>query len=72
MNLPDCYDPANQADTLQKEWDRKCEAFPRCDKCGGSLYPHDTYTELGDHLYCEKCIEANTHSVADLASDIFD
>lgn len=66
MKLPDCYDPAAQEDRRQAEHDAKCEAFPRCDECGGSLYPHDTYTEIGGHLYCEKCISDNTHLVDNL------
>lgn len=72
MTLPDYYEADRMADAIQLEYDRKCEAFPRCDQCGGSLYPHDTYTELGDCLYCETCVDHNTHAVADLASDIFD
>lgn len=66
MNLPDCYDPAVQEDRRQAEYDAECEAFPHCDECGGSLYPHDTYTEIGGHLYCEKCIRLNTHLVDNL------
>lgn len=62
MNLPDCYDPVTQEVRRQAEYDTKCEAFPRCDECGGSLYPHDTYTELGGKLYCGKCVHLNTHS----------
>lgn len=66
MNLPDCYDPAVQENRRQAEYDAKCAAFHRCAECGGSLYPHDTYTELGGKLYCEKCVSDNTHSVDDL------
>ena len=66
MNLPNCYDPAEQEDCRQAEWDTKCEAFPHCAECGGSLYPHDTYTEIGGHLYCGKCISENTYSVDNL------
>ena len=66
MKLPNCYDPAEQEDRRQAEFHAKCEAFPRCAECGGSLYPHDTYIELGDRLYCEKCVRLNTHSVDNL------
>lgn len=66
MQIPDCYDPVIQEEQRQAEWDAKCEAFPHCDECGGSLYPHDTYTEIGGHLYCEKCISNNTHLVDNL------
>ena len=66
MPIPDCYDPAVQEDRRQAEWDAKCEASPRCDECGGSLYPHDTYTELDVKLYCEKCVYLHTHSTDDL------
>lgn len=66
MNLPDCYDPAVQEDRRQGEYDTTSEAFPHCDECDGSLYPYDTYTEIGGKLYCEKCISNNTHLVDNL------
>ena len=66
MPIPDCYDPIAQEDRRQVEYDAKCEVFPRCDECGGSLYPHDTYTELGGKLYCEKCVSDNTRLVDNL------
>jgi hypothetical protein len=70
MNLPDCYDPANQADALQEEFDRKCKAYPRCTLCGQSLYTHDTYTMLNNHRYCDCCIENNTHPTERLEVDL--
>jgi hypothetical protein len=66
MSLPNCYEADHQAEAREAEWDRQCEDFPHCAKCGGSLYPYDTYTELGGQLYCENCVERNTHSTADL------
>lgn len=66
MNLPDYCDPAVQEDRRQAEYDAKCAAFHRCNECGGSLYPYDTYTELDGNLYCEKCIQRNTHLVDNL------
>lgn len=72
MNLPDCYEADQQAEAREEEYIRKCEAFPDCAECGESLYPHDEYTELGGQLYCEKCVDRNTHSVSDLACSYFD
>lgn len=66
MNLPDCCDPVTQEDRRQTDYDAKCAAFHRCAECGGSLYPYDTYTELGEQLYCEKCVKRNTHLVDNL------
>ena len=66
MQIPDSYDPITQEDRRQAEHDTACEAFPHCDECGGSLYPYDTYTELGERLYCEKCVKHNTHLVDNL------
>ena len=53
-------DAAVQEGQRQAEFDAKCEAFPHCDECGGSLYPYDTYTELGGRLYCERCVSRGT------------
>jgi hypothetical protein len=46
----------NPDDAREQElWDRCCAAAPRCSRCGGSVYPHDTYAELGDFVFCEPC-----------------
>lgn len=66
MKIPDCYEADRQAEALEAEYARKCEAFPHCYECGESLYTCDTYTELGGQLYCEKCVSRNTHAVCDL------
>jgi hypothetical protein len=66
MVLPDCYEAHLQAEVAEAAYDKKCEAFPRCGECGGSLYPYDTYTSLGSQLYCEKCVGKNTHFTADM------
>lgn len=63
MRLADPNDPAVQAEIREENWDKKCEAFPRCHECGESLYPHDTYTELGDHLYCAECVRNQTYPI---------
>ena len=39
----------------QAEWDKRCAAAPHCSRCGKSVYPHDTYAELGDFVFCEPC-----------------
>ncbi|MBE6925024.1 MAG: hypothetical protein E7466_07315 [Ruminococcaceae bacterium] len=61
MRLANLSDPATQAELREEAWDEKCEAFPHCHQCGGSLYPYDTYTELDDKLYCENCVSNGTH-----------
>ena len=66
MRFPNNYDPSDQEGRRQEGYDEKCEAFPHCEECNGSLYPHETYTEIGGHLYCEKCISQNTHFVDNL------
>lgn len=40
----------------QAEWDRKCAVAPRCSCCGGSVYPYPTYTEIGEFVFCQKCM----------------
>ena len=66
MSLFDPCDPALQAELREQRWDAKCEAFPKCRLCKGSLYPYDTYTELGEHLYCQRCVNLGTHSTDSL------
>lgn len=66
MHLADRSDPATQAELIEEAWDRKCEAFPHCAECGESLYPHETYTELGEKLYCPDCIRSATHLTENL------
>ena len=66
MSLFDPCDPALQAELREQRWDAKCETFPRCYQCSESLYPHDTYTELSDHLYCQRCVSLGTHSTDSL------
>lgn len=39
----------------QAEWDNRCEDAPHCSRCGESVYAHETYTELGDFVFCEPC-----------------
>lgn len=54
----------------QAEWDRMCEAAPRCSQCGKSVYPHDTYAELGIFVFCEPCWSgADTYYTEDLFFD---
>ena len=66
MRLADMNDPAVQAEIREEIWDEKCETFPHCDECGGSLYPYDTYTELDGKLYCEDCVSNGTHDTESL------
>ncbi len=58
--------PYELADQKESEWDRKCATAPRCNSCGGSIYPYDTYLELDGVIYCEKCVNLNTHSIDNL------
>ena len=67
--IPDCYDAVAQEWHRQMDFDQRCEAAPRCAECGGSLYPFETYTELGGALYCQECVEGNTHDVERLEWD---
>jgi hypothetical protein len=61
MHLRDLRDPDLRAEQIEEAWDAKCEVFPHCAECGESLLPYDTYTELGDHLYCQRCVGLGTH-----------
>lgn len=31
----------------------------RCDCCGGEIDDLETYAQLGDHAYCESCVDAS-------------
>lgn len=48
-------EPLEHEEQRQADWDRKCAAAPQCSCCGGSVYPHDTYAEIGEQVFCEKC-----------------
>lgn len=40
----------------QAQWDRRCDAAPRCSCCLRSVYPHNTFVETDDNrVYCEEC-----------------
>jgi hypothetical protein len=64
--LPDCYDPVYQENRRQEKWDKHCEDFPHCCECGNSVYPYDTYTQIGEFIFCEKCVSKGTHSIDEL------
>lgn len=59
-------DPVRDEERRQKEWDDKCDAAPRCCHCNNSVYPHDTYLEIGDMIYCEPCVAYGTKFVDEL------
>ena len=62
--MPEVYELEERR---QAEWDRKCAAAPRCSCCNGSVYPYDTYAEIGDFVFCEKCMSGfNTFYTEDL------
>lgn len=59
-------DPILDEERRQAEWDRKCAAAPRCDHCGSSIYPHDTYLEIEGMIFCEPCVAYGTKFVDEL------
>jgi hypothetical protein len=59
-------DPIRDEERRQAEWDRKCDAAPRCCHCNSSIYPHDTYLEIDGMIYCEPCVAYGTKYVDDL------
>ena len=59
-------EPWMGADWREKRWDDKCTAAPYCCHCKGSVYPHDTYLEIDDMIYCEPCVRRGTRNTDDL------
>lgn len=59
-------DPIRDEEQRQAEWDAKCAAAPRCHKCNGSVYPHDTYLEIEGMIFCEPCVAYSTHYTDEL------
>ena len=59
-------DPILDEERRQAECDRKCADAPRCCRCNGSVYPHDTYLEIDGMIYCEPCVAYSTKYVDDL------
>ena len=66
MRIIDPSDPVLQAELREQRWDAKCEAYPKCHQCKRSLYTCESYTELGERLYCERCVKNGTHSTDSL------
>lgn len=55
----------------QAEWDRKCEASPRCKICGSPVIRYgDTYYEYGDTIVCENCHPAFSDALEDAVIEI--
>ena len=51
---------ANQEEQRQVEFDRKCDAAPKCSYCGQSVYLFNKYLNFDDQVfYCERCIGQN-------------
>jgi hypothetical protein len=61
MNIPKCYDPAQQAADREAKWDRYLASLPRCNRCGKEITgPKLVYIKSHDEYYCLDCIDAMT------------
>ena len=59
-------EPFEEAEAREFSWDEKCDRYPRCERCGGSIYPYETYLEIEGQIYCEHCVEQCTRFVDDM------
>lgn len=57
MNIPDCYDPANQEDRRQDDWDRFADRLPVCTLCHRRLCPGDKFHTARYMIVCPSCKE---------------
>lgn len=57
---------AEKENRRQEAFDRKCAATPRCAACGNSVYPYETFCELGGACYCKECVDAGTRFTEEL------
>lgn len=75
MNIPDCYDPADQEDKRQAEWDKFADNLPVCGCCGRSIYTGSRYCMLnvrGEYLnVCESCKDRMEDEVHYVREDDF-
>lgn len=39
--------------------------YARCDNCGGEIRDGEEYYQVGEHNYCEECVQYKTAEVED-------
>ena len=57
MKIPNCYDPAEQEDHRQADWDRFADRLPVCALCQKKLFPGDKFHAAGCMCVCSPCVE---------------
>lgn len=70
MEIPDCYDPAYQAERLAADADRWEQKLRRCDLCHRRIYPGTPYRENAFAVICGECFEDFEMSGEHLENDI--
>ena len=61
MNIPKCYDPAQQAADREASWDARLARLPKCSRCGEEITgPQLVCIKANDEYYCLDCIDAMT------------
>ena len=58
-----------QEDARQAVFDRKCEAAPKCEHCGESVYLGEKYLDFDGVCYCEECIREHMENTEGMFDD---
>lgn len=55
--IPNCYDPAHQAEQQEAEWDRFVEQLPVCTLCRERIFPGSRVHTAHFMAVCSSCVE---------------
>lgn len=55
--IPNCYDPAHQAEQREAEWDRFVEKLPVCTLCRARIFPGNKVHTAHFMAVCSPCVE---------------
>ncbi len=54
--VPDCYDPVQQAEQQEAAWDRLVEKFPVCTLCRSRIFPGNKVHTAHFMVVCNSCV----------------
>lgn len=55
MQIPNCYDPVQQAERREEHWDDYVMKLPACTLCKRRLYPGTKFYTAHYQIVCPSC-----------------